>query len=434
MRKGLLNAIRIAIALIFTFSLPLTTCFAALTLDSTFGGGGRLTISFPDSTTNYSSNGLRIWVQTSGRIVAGGTFTRFTSDGQLPGVALVGVTSGGTLDGTYTATQDWQSNGFTSLNDSLMYPDGRVLRLSRFFNVVGSSTAKVVRVSADGVPDSVFASNAIIGGQGGFGTVSPAQVAVREDGKVLVLISDQGEFALYRLNSDGTRDATFGVNGVLGIRFNKMPFPSASNIEMLVLPDGRVLLIGQVGTVSFPDGTSEFFLAQLTPSGNSDKTFGRAGFLRVAFGPGLNGRVQDALLQPDGNILICGSVTGSDMDAWMMRFRSNGRPDNSFGTGGVVVQDFTPGGADTGMAMALSSNGKIRLVGSAGAPINFLVARFAANGALEDSTTFPFTAGQNARATDVAIQPDGKLVVIGDTRNPDTSITGSVFAIARLTE
>jgi uncharacterized delta-60 repeat protein len=292
----------------------------------------------------------------------------------------------------------------------------------------------VVRVSVDGAPDNVFASNAIIGGQGGFGTVSPAQISVRSDEKVLVLITENGEFWLYRLNSDGTRDATFGTNGVLRIQFNKMPFPSASNIEMLVLPDGRALLIGQVGTISFPDGTSEFFLAQLTASGNWDKTFGRAGFLRVAFGAGLNGRIQDALLQPDGSILIGGSITGSDMDTWMMRFRSNGRPDNSFGTGGVVIQDFTPGGTDTGMAMALSANGKIRLVGSAGAPTNFLVARFAANGTLEDSTTFPFTAGQNARATDVAIQPDGKLVVIGDTRNPDTSITGSVFAIARLTE
>jgi uncharacterized delta-60 repeat protein len=434
MRNGLFNLIRIVSILIFTCSLSITPSLAAFTLDNTFGGGGRLTISFPDTTTNYSSNGLRIFVQTSGRIIAGGTFTRFTSDGQLPGVAIVGLTSGGTLDGTYTTTQDWRPDGFTSLNDSLMYPDGRVLRLSRFFNVVGSSTGKVVRTSVDGAADAAFSSNAIIGAQGGFGTVSPAQISVRSDEKVLVLITENGEFWLYRLNSDGTRDATFGTNGVLRIQFNKMPFPSASNIEMLVLPDGRVLLIGQVGTISFPDGTSEFFLAQLTASGNWDKTFGRAGFLRVAFGTGLNGCIQDALLQPDGSILIGGSVTGSDMDTWMMRFRSNGRPDNSFGTGGVVIQDFTPGGSDTGMAMALSANGKIRLVGSAGAPINFLVARFAANGTLEDSTTFPFTAGQNSRATDVAIQPDGKLVVIGDTRNPDLAITGSVFAIARLTE
>ena len=52
---------------------------------------------------------------------------------------------------------------------------------------------------------------------------------------------------------------------------------------------------------------------------------------------------------------------------------------------------------------------------------------------LEDNISFPFTPGQYALAYDVTLQPDGKLLVIGETKNPDTA-TGSVFAIARLTE
>ena len=416
----------------FSLNIP---CFAAFTLDSTFSGGGRLTISFPDSSTSYSSGGLRIFVQPGGRIVAAGTFTRMTADGQMPGIAVVGLTTSGTLDSSYVTSQDWQSNGFTSLGDALMYPDGRILRLSRFSNVVGSSTVRAARLNADGSGDSVFDSNVNIGTPpGNFGTSRTSQIAVRNDGKVVVLITENSEYLLYRLNPDGTRDTTFGVNGVVGIRFNKIAFPPESNMEMLVLPDGKVLLAGHVPPFSFNSGSSDFFLARLTESGNWDKTFGRAGFLRVPFGPGVTGRIQRATIQTDGNILLCGSVVDSDTDTWMMRFRPNGRVDTSFGNSGVVITDFQPGGIDAAASMALSTDGKIRMAGSIGTPANFLIARYSANGTLEENTSIAFTPGQFASASDVTLQPDGKLLVIGATRNPDMSINGGVFAIARLTE
>jgi uncharacterized delta-60 repeat protein len=118
----------------------------------------------------------------------------------------------------------------------------------------------------------------------------------------------------------------------------------------------------------------------------------------------------------------------------MMRFRSNGRTDTSFGSLGVVITDFEPAGMDAAASMVLSSDGKIRIAGSHGTPSRFFVARYSAAGALEESTSFPFTAGQNSSASDIALQPDGKVVVIGGTRNPNAAINGDVMAIARLTE
>ncbi len=415
-----------------SFVLP---CFAAFTLDSTFAGGGKLTIAFPDSTTNYSSNGLRIFVQPTGRIVAVGSFTRNTPDGQRPGVAVVGLTPGGTLDSSYGVFQDWQAHGSTSLNDALMYPDGRILRLTRFFNVVGSSTVRAARLSVEGSGDSVFDSNVNIGTPpGNFGTDRGSQIAVRSDGKILVLTTENSEYVLYRLNPDGTRDTTFGVNGVIALNFNKISIPAESAIEMVALADGKVLLTGHVPPFSFGSGSSEFFLARLTESGNWDKTFGRVGFLRVPFGTGITGRIYRAAVQPDGNILLCGSVTHSDTDVWMMRFRPRGRIDTSFGNNGVVITDFQPGGTDAAASMVLSLDGKIRIAGFQGTPSSFLVARYSSSGTLEESTSVAFTPGQSSSASDIALQPDGKVVVIGGTRNTDPTINGNVFAIARLTE
>ena len=55
-------------------------------------------------------------------------------------------------------------------------------------------------------------------------------------------------------------------------------------------------------------------------------------------------------------------------------------------------------------------------------------------GTFEESKTIAFTAGQYARANDITLQADGKILVIGDTKDPSPATSGSAFAVARLTE
>jgi uncharacterized delta-60 repeat protein len=339
-----------------------------------------------------------------------------------------------TAYGSGGSVLDWRSDAFTSFRDALMYTDGPILRLSQSLRLpAGSNSVRTVRLTANGSEDSVFASNVSVGPCCfGFFNARAIQIAVRGDGKILALITDDGGYFLYRLNQDGTRDTTFGGNGIVGIVFNK--FSPTNFIEMTALADGRILLVGLVPPYTAPAGSSDFFLARLTESGSWDKTFGRLGLVRMAFGEGLTGRVQSGLLQPDGKVLLCGSVSSSDIDVWMMRLKPNGRPDPAFGTGGVVINDFASGGTDTATSMALSSDGKIRIAGAVGTPTNFLVARFSGNGVFEEQTSFPFTAGQYAQANDITLQPDGKLLLVGETKDPSAATTGSAFAIARLTE
>lgn len=420
-----------AIVLALSFSLP---CFATFSLDPTFGSGGKIIISFPDSSTGYSSEAFRVFVQPGGRIVVGGTFTRATADGQLAGVAIVGLEPGGLIDPTFAQTLDWRSDASTSFRDAHFYSDGSMLRMSQVLRLpAGSSTVRAARTAANGADDSVFASNASIGPCCfGFFAARPVQIAVRGDGKILALITDNGEFFLYRLNADGTRDTTFGVNGIMPVRFNRISTPSNFNTEMVALNDGKVLIVGHVEP--FGDGSSKFFLARLTEAGMPDKTFGRMGFTTVEFGAGLFGFVRRAILQPDGKILLAGNISASDLDVWMARFRPNGRLDTSFGNGGFVISDLLPGGTDVAASIALSPDNKIRIAGWIGSPTNFLVARFSTSGSLEDSTTIPFTPNQFSWANDVTLQPDGKVVVVGRTKNPDTATSGGSFAVARLTE
>src|SRR5687768_10877553 len=75
--------------------------FPAITLDPKFGPGGKILVSFPDTTITYTAFGQRIFVQPSGRIIAGGMFTNSGPDGQTPGVAFVGLTPTGGVDTGY---------------------------------------------------------------------------------------------------------------------------------------------------------------------------------------------------------------------------------------------------------------------------------------------------------------------------------------------
>lgn len=96
--------------------------------------------------------------------------------------------------------------------------------------------------------------------------------------------------------------------------------------------------------------------------------------------------------------------------------------DATFGTGGKVTTDFA-GNRDQGFALALQSDGKIVVAGTAiineAQQADFALSRYNANGTLDTSfgtggkVTTDF--GGNDQAVAVAIQSDGKIVVAGGT-------------------
>ncbi|MBI4648712.1 MAG: VCBS repeat-containing protein, partial [Bacteroidia bacterium] len=90
--------------------------------------------------------------------------------------------------------------------------------------------------------------------------------------------------------------------------------------------------------------------------------------------------------------------------------------DSTFGTNGIVTTDFSSSN-DQGNSVALQTDGKILVCGGAGLGTNFLLARYNPDGTLDN--TFDYDGkvitpiGENA--IHLAIQPDGKILVCGDT-------------------
>lgn len=426
---------RTATSLFLCLSLVIP-CFATFTLDPTFGSGGKVTLAFPDASNAYSSNAYRVFIQPGGRILVAGKFVNRGEQMQMDGVAMVGFTPGGAVDDTFSQVREWRPDAHITLRDALMYADGSTLLLSEILRwPVGSATVHPLRQHPNGNRDNVFAANVAIGPPccSGQFAARPVQIALRNDGKILALIEDGGYF-LYRLNANGTRDTTFGQNGVVPITFNRLRTPSV--IQMFALDDGKIVIVGNSG---FDEGARNFFITRLTETGSRDKRFERLGFVKVPFPVGSTGEISGAVLQSDGKILVAGTIfSETAVSIWMGRFRPNGRLDPTFGNNGVAIPDLIPNEAEFINSVIVSPDGKIRIAGWTGNPsfftTGFLVARFSSSGAPEDHIKIPFANNQGTRAFDLALQPDGKLVVVGGTRNPDASINGGVFAIARLTE
>ncbi len=159
--------------------------------------------------------------------------------------------------------------------------------------------------------------------------------------------------------------------------------------------------------------------------GNLDLTFNGIGY--VSRSVGTSGPVANtATVQPDGKIIAVGTtfistMGGNGNEGTIARFNSNGTPDTSFGTDGLVF--VTPGGNEVFRAVALQPDGKIVAVGQCQiGTIQFLIVRLNPDGTF-DSTfdndgilTTNLIPGSFEEGVDFAIQPDGKIVVLGSSR------------------
>jgi uncharacterized delta-60 repeat protein len=130
----------------------------------------------------------------------------------------------------------------------------------------------------------------------------------------------------------------------------------------------------------------------------------------------------DMTLQSDGKLVVVGaSKVGDDCDFAIARLNENGTPDNSFGgSDGRLTTGF--GDDEAAKAVAIQANGRIVVAGHkiTSHPDASFVARYLPDGDLDPSLngdgqlTIP-----NDGLNDLALQPDGKFVVVGQVYAPD---------------
>ena len=265
-----------------------------------------------------------------------------------------------------------------------------------------------------GTLDSDFGGDGIVTTSIGGATYGRA-IALQTDGKILVAGGAElstTDFAVARYFPDGSLDPSFSGDGVSTIGLSDTDMANAVAVQT----DGKILLAGYytIGASRY------FAVARLNTDGSADSGFGLNGHTFAQVGEGTAPFEEEAraiCLQPDGKILVAGSAdNGTHNDFGLLRFNTNGALDESFSFDGKVVTSF--GAQNNGAnAIALDPNGHIVVAGYSNADI--AVARYNADGQLDNTfgTNGKLTTGNGTGSiesgTAVQVTPEGKILVGG---------------------
>jgi len=229
-------------------------------------------------------------------------------------------------------------------------------------------------------------------------------------------------------------DASFGTQGVVTTAIGD----SATAEAVAVQPDGKLVTVG-VATIN---GAQVMAMTRHREDGSLDGGFGTNGVVTTLVGT--NPDAQAVALQNDGKIVVAGkgAADPDTPELILARYGTDGSPDRSFGTNGVVTARTGSFAVNQVAGLAVAPNGKLVIAADVGpgGVNNFGLLRFNPDGssdgtfgndgmAVTEMTTFASTASATqctaAIPGGLVLQPDGKVVEAGslDLESPGRSTT-----------
>jgi uncharacterized delta-60 repeat protein len=310
-------------------------------------------------------------------------------------------------------------------------PKGSMAALSSFRNrcsLLGVCTLIVALGSgqaqaAPGSLDPSFSSDGRASVDFGTTYAGAEAIAIGQDGSILLVggVDQSGpdeQLAMARFTASGEPDVTFGGGDGAEV------FPDIRyGYGVALQGDGKIVVVA-------PDfvspGNINWAVARFDPAGLPDASFGGGdGIVITDFGLEPAGPA-DVAIQPDGNIVVAGfkRVMGDPSRIVVARYTTDGSLDATFGVGGITTARI--GVSAMASSLALAGNGKIFVAGRTqlrGGGQDFCAARFRPDGALDvrfsgDGKVTTDLGGSTDRASDVAIQQDGRIVVVGQAVGP----------------
>jgi uncharacterized delta-60 repeat protein len=221
-----------------------------------------------------------VLLQPNGRIIVGGSFSRFS--GTIRN-GIVRLFANGNRDDSFNVGTGFTNFGVSSLSRQ---PDDKVIAGGIFTRYQGTDRNRICRIHSNGILDTDFSV-----GIGASSTVETT--SIQSDGKVII----GGQFTSYsnstvnriaRLYANGFLDTTFSVGTGFNDRVNTTSIQS----------DGKVIIGGWFTGYS---GEERNRIVRLHTNGVLDTTFD--------VGTGGNSTVSTISIQSDGKIIIGGDFT-----------------------------------------------------------------------------------------------------------------------------
>ena len=218
---------------------------------------------------------------------------------------------------------------------------------------------------------------------------------------------------------DGVVDTTFGRGGRVTTRVQR--FSGARDVAL----QGHRKTV--VAGFSSGGGENHFALVRYTAHGRRDFTFGADGDVSTDV---RGGGARAIAVQPNGRIVAAGHALVGRHDRFaVVRYNTNGSLDRTFGHEGMVTTAI--GSNAEAFGIALQHDGRIVVVGTShGRHDKLAIARYRSNGRLDPTFSrdgvLRTAIGSSASASDVAVRR-GKITVAGEA-----TVSGTAqFVVAR---
>lgn len=405
--------------------------------DATFNSGEA---GFGISGASLSWSVRSIAQQPDGKLLVGGSFLSFNG---VTAKAIMRIEENGSVDTTFKSPNAEIASTTPTVYTISLLPNGKLFLGGNNIGINSSNQSGIMLLNANGSVDASF--------QPGPGASSSNIIyaIVPLANNQLLIGGDFPQFGsntvrrLARLNANGSVDASFALgnsiyltgtiasiqmlgdssfvysggfnnslsggnnsvekltkNFIIDTKFNEVTGAKSGVNTFAVQADSKIMIGGQFTTFN---KISRGRIARLTSNGDLDETY--APF------KGANADVNSVIVQPDGKVIAAGAFTTFNDTAAGRIIRTD-----AFGNIDTAFWNRIGTGANGSITvMRRQPDGKILLGGNFvyfnGIVANYIV-RLNADGTVDN--TFNIGSGAFGYVTDIALQPDGKVVVCGN--------------------
>ncbi|MEP6467946.1 MAG: hypothetical protein ABJB05_16665, partial [Parafilimonas sp.] len=304
-------------------------------IDYDFGDSGLAiaAVSFPAGIVAVTHEGKILAVAGGGVSNGDVILIKFTADGKVD--SSFGINGISTIDfGKYESVGAMQ-----------LQTDGKIVVAGTQIKDLTNPDTKlfVARFNADGSTDNSFGQQGIVVNSVLIDTKflgNATSLALQSDGKIVAGATtftggENNSFILWKYNTDGSLDNSFGINGTVVTDFS---LHDDDLFSLALQSDGKIVA-GGIGDLSNAPGNMLFIRYNM--DGSIDRSFGGSGTATVKF-EDLSSQVNTVLIDNNDNIIGVGSAAyNTPTKIALTRLTSNGKIDSAFGANGIQITAFS---------------------------------------------------------------------------------------------
>lgn len=232
----------------------------------------------------------------------------------------------GTEDNSFT-------DPFTMVNGTYIYGNKVAIQSDNKILLADEMDGMLYRLQANGAIDSTFDSDGKMQVYASSGAVT--DLLVGPDNRIYVAGQYAGDFRIMRLNANGTYDVNYGNSSGYYEMYGDGAGTYYSDVKLAMAANGHIFASALYSNSN--TGFSTLTLVQLDTNGQGVTSFGGNGNGTVSEDLNSTSSAEtwnDIVLQADGKIVVVGSLTGFSAVA---RFTTAGVLDNTFNSNGYAI-------------------------------------------------------------------------------------------------